>query len=166
MTRIKGWSRETDFRNRNPLSAQDVALKLWLKLPAAFAQQPLRFVAVAGLRNSEMEISNYFNNCPSADIAQRTPAPTSLRRSLARVPNVLQTRITGDCRWGLPHASTWANPRSRVTSYHAKDFASVATPRKTKSCDVSGQISVRAILTRSHFFDAIETVLQRSNGDH
>ena len=30
----------------------------------------------------------------------------------------------------------------------------------------NGQISVRAILTRTHFFDAIETVLQRSNGDH
>jgi hypothetical protein len=37
MTRIKGWSRETDFRTETRLSAQDVALKLWLKLPAAFA---------------------------------------------------------------------------------------------------------------------------------
>jgi hypothetical protein len=30
----------------------------------------------------------------------------------------------------------------------------------------NGQISLCAVLTRTHFFDAIETVLQRSNGDH
>ena len=38
-----------------------------------------------------------------------------------------------------------------------------------KPCDASagnGQISVCAVLARTHFFDAIETIVQRSNGDH
>jgi hypothetical protein len=47
--------------------------------------------------------------------------------------------------------------------------AEIENPRLLKPCDVSagnGQISVCAVLARTHFFDAIETVLQRSNGDH
>jgi hypothetical protein len=43
------------------------------------------------------------------------------------------------------------------------------SPRSVEPCDVSagnGQIRACAVLPRTHFFDAIETVLQRSNGDH
>ena len=82
-------------------------------------------------------------------------AMEALRQGIATVTQETQV----ECVDGR-YVNTGFPPR------HAKDFASVATPRKTKSCDVSGQISVRAILTRSNFFDAIETVLQRSNGDH
>jgi hypothetical protein len=36
--------------------------------------------------------------------------------------------------------------------------------RSVKRCDVRARN--RAILTRTHFFDASEAILQRSNGDH
>jgi len=42
-------------------------------------------------------------------------------------------------------------------------------PRSVMPCDVgagNGQISVCPVLARTQVFDAIETVLQRSNGDH
>jgi hypothetical protein len=51
----------------------------------------------------------------------------------------------------------------------SKTWLKSKNPRSVKPCDVSagnGQISVCAVLARTHFFDAIETVLQRSNGDH
>ena len=39
--------------------------------------------------------------------------------------------------------------------------------RSVKRCDVRARnLSVCAILTRTHFFDASEAILQRSNGDH
>jgi hypothetical protein len=65
---------------------------------------------------------------------------------------VVSKRLDAPCRSGP--SKTWLKSKN---------------PRSVKPCDVSagnGQISVCAVLARTHFFDAIETVLQRSNGDH
>jgi hypothetical protein len=65
---------------------------------------------------------------------------------------VVSKRLDAPYRSGLP--KTWLKSKK---------------PRSVKPCDVGagyGQISVCAVLPRTHFFDAIETVLQRGNGDH
>jgi hypothetical protein len=70
----------------------------------------------------------------------------------------------------LPHGASKASCRSGSTRpIGPRQWLKSKNPRLLKPCDVSagnGQISVCAVLARTHFFDAIETILQRSNGDH